>query len=129
MIVDSSALVAILRNEPERERFVEAIAAAPSRSMAAPNFLEASMVLAGRQEDAILERLDAFMREASIRILPFTAEHAAAARHAFLRYGKGRHKAGLNFGDCIAYAAAKLEAEPLLFKGEDFRLTDVEAAA
>jgi ribonuclease VapC len=128
VIVDSSALVAILRNEPERERFVEAIAAAPSRSMAAPNLLETSMVLAGRQEDAILERLDAFLHEAGIRVLPFTAEHAAAARYAFLRYGKGRHKAGLNFGDCIAYATAKLEAEPLLFKGADFGLTDVETA-
>jgi ribonuclease VapC len=129
VIIDSSAVIAVLRNEPEREQFAEAIAAAVSRSMAAPNVLETAMVLAGRQEDAILERLDAFLREASVRIQPFSAEHAAAARHAFLRYGKGRHKAGLNFGDCIAYAAAKLEAEPLLFKGEDFRLTDIEAAA
>jgi ribonuclease VapC len=129
MIIDPSAVVAVLRNEPERGKFAEAIAAAASRSMAAPNLLETAMVLAGRQEDAILERLDAFLREASIRIQPFGAEHAAAARHAFLRYGKGRHKAGLNFGDCIAYATAKLEAEPLLFKEEGFRLTDIEAAA
>jgi ribonuclease VapC len=128
VIIDTSAVVAVLRNEPEREQFAEAIAGAGSRSMAAPNLLETAMVLAGRQEDAILERLDAFLREASVRIQPFSAEHAAAARHAFLRYGKGRHKAALNFGDCIAYAAAKLEAEPLLFKGEDFRLTDIEAA-
>jgi ribonuclease VapC len=128
VIIDTSAVVAVLRNEPEREQFAEAIAGAGRRSMAAPNLLETAMVLAGRQEDAILERLDAFLREASIRIQPFSADHAAAARHAFLRYGKGRHKAALNFGDCIAYAAAKLEAEPLLFKGEDFRLTDIEAA-
>jgi ribonuclease VapC len=86
------------------------------------------MVLAGRREDEVLDRLDQFLRTASIETVPFTADHAAVARQTFLRYGKGRHPAALNFGDCIAYATARLEAMPLLFKGDDFRLTDIEAA-
>ena len=86
------------------------------------------MVLAGRKNEAALDRLDAYLRESSISVMPFTLEHALVARQAFLRYGKGRHKAALNFGDCIAYATAKLEGMPLLFKGDDFALTDVEAA-
>ena len=86
------------------------------------------MVLSGRRGQAPVDALDAYLRKAGISVLPFTADHALLARQAFLRYGKGRHKAGLNFGDCIAYAAAKLEGMPLLFKGDDFALTDVEAA-
>jgi ribonuclease VapC len=86
------------------------------------------MVLASRREDEVLDRLDQFLRTASIETVPFTADHAAVARQTFLRYGKGRHPAALNFGDCIAYATARLEAMPLLFKGDDFRLTDIEAA-
>jgi ribonuclease VapC len=74
-----------------------------------------------------LARLDAFLAEAEIETLPFTAAHATAARDAFLRYGKGRHPAGLNFGDCMSYAVAKMEGRPLLFKGDDFRQTDIEA--
>lgn len=128
MIIDSSALVAILRREPDHHRFVQAIADAGRRLIAAPTLLETSMVLAGGWQDEILDRLDAFLRAASIETIAFTAEHAAVARQAFLRYGKGRHRAALNFGDCIAYATARLEAMPLLFKGGDFRLTDIEAA-
>ncbi|MBN9220472.1 MAG: type II toxin-antitoxin system VapC family toxin [Mesorhizobium sp.] len=128
MIIDSSALVAILRAEPGHERFALAIAQARRRLIAAPTFLETTMVLAGGWQDEILDRLDDFLRTASIETIPFTADHAAVARHAFLRYGKGRHPAALNFGDCIAYATARLEAMPLLFKGDDFRLTDIEAA-
>lgn len=86
------------------------------------------MVLVGGWQDEIVDRLDAFLRVASIETISFTADHAAVARQAFLRYGKGRHPAALNFGDCIAYAVARLEAMPLLFKGNDFRLTDIEAA-
>ena len=129
MIIDSSAIAAILFQEPDRERFLAAIAGAKRRCIAAPNLLEMTMVLAGRLEDPVLMRLDDFISTASIEILPFTADHAAIARDAFLRYGKGRHPAGLDFGDCIAYATAQLEAMPLLFKGDDFRLTDIEAAA
>ncbi len=128
MIVDSSALVAILRVEPGHDRFVRAITDARRRLIASPTLLETSMVLAGGWQDKILDQLDAFLRTASIETIAFTAEHAAVARDAFLRYGKGRHPAALNFGDCISYAAARLEAMPLLFKGDDFRLTDIEAA-
>jgi len=128
MIVDSSALVAILRAEPGHDRFVRVITDARRRLIASPTLLETSMVLAGGWQDNILDQLDAFLRAASIETIAFTAEHAAVARDAFLRYGKGRHPAALNFGDCISYAAARLEAMPLLFKGDDFRLTDIEAA-
>jgi ribonuclease VapC len=128
LIVDSSVLVAILQAEPGYIRFLDAILAADQAAVPAPNYLETCMVLAGRKSEAALDRLDAYMRESNLSILPFTADHALIARQAFLRYGKGRHRAGLNFGDCIAYAAAKLEGMPLLFKGDDFKLTDVEAA-
>ncbi|AEH86953.1 type II toxin-antitoxin system VapC family toxin [Mesorhizobium opportunistum] len=128
MIIDSSVLVAILRLEPAYERFVLAITQANRRLLPAPTFLETTMVLAGGRQDEILDRLDSFLHTASIETVPFTADHAAVARQAFLRYGKGRHPAALNFGDCIAYATARLEAMPLLFKGDDFRLTDIEPA-
>jgi len=128
MIIDSSVMVAILLLEPGYDRFVLAITQAKRRLLAVPTLLETTMVLAGRREDEILDRLDQFLRTASIETVPFTADHAAVARQTFLRYGKGRHPAALNFGDCIAYATARLEAMPLLFKGDDFRLTDIEAA-
>jgi len=128
MIIDSSVLVAILLLEPGYDRFVLAITQARRRLLAVPTLLETTMVLAGRREDEVLDRLDQFLRTASIETVPFTADHAAVARQTFLRYGKGRHPAALNFGDCIAYATARLEAMPLLFKGDDFRLTDIEAA-
>jgi ribonuclease VapC len=128
MIVDSSALVAILRAEPDRETYLRAITNAQQRMIAAPTLLETTMVLAGGRDTAILEQLDAFVLQARLQVLPFTAAHATVAREAFLRYGKGRHPAGLNFGDCIAYATARLEGLPLLFKGEDFRRTDIASA-
>ncbi len=129
MIIDTSAFIAILRGEPERIPFLEIMDAAKSRAVAAPTLLETSMVLIGKQNADIAKALDDFLAVSDIDILPFTADHLAVAREAFLRYGKGRHPASLNFGGCIAYATARLEAMPLLFKGEDFRLTDVEAAA
>jgi ribonuclease VapC len=128
LIVDSSALVAILTEEDEAIVLNRAIARAVSCAISAPALLETSMVLSGRRGQATVDALDAYLRKANISVLPFTADHALLAREAFMRYGKGRHKAGLNFGDCIAYAAAKLEAMPLLFQGGDFSLTDVEAA-
>ena len=129
MIIDSSALIAILRLEPGYERLVLAITQARRRLLAAPTFLETTMGLAGDRQDEILDRLDHLLHAASIETIPFTADHAAVvARQAFLRYGKGRHPVALNFGHCIAYATARLEAMPLLFKGDDFRLTDIEAA-
>jgi ribonuclease VapC len=128
MIVDSSAVVAILRNEPDRDVILRALVSAPYRAMAAPTLLETSMVIASAESEAVLEDLDQLMVDASLTVIPFTPEHAALARQAFLIYGKGRHKAGLNFGDCISYATARLASEPLLFKGDDFRLTDIEPA-
>jgi ribonuclease VapC len=128
VIIDSSALVAILRAEPDREIYLRAITNAQQRMIAAPTLLETTMVLGGGQDTAILEQLDAFVLQARLQVLPFTAAHAAVAREAFLRYGKGRHPAGLNFGDCIAYATARLEGLPLLFKGQDFRRTDIAPA-
>lgn len=128
MILDSSAVIAILQGEAERQAFLQAIIRDERRIMAAPTLLETSMVLASRILGDALPGLDEFLERTKIAIIPFTADHAAAARQAFLRYGKGRHPAGLNFGDCIAYATAKIEREPLLFKGSDFRLTDIEAA-
>jgi ribonuclease VapC len=128
MIIDSSALIAILRLEPERPVLIDAIVRASRRMVAAPTLLEASMVLAGDGPRELLAPLDRFIARASIVTLPFSDDHAAIARDAFLRYGKGRHPARLNFGDCIAYAVSKAERLPLLFKGGDFRLTDVEPA-
>lgn len=128
MIVDSSALVAILTEEDDAVILNRVIARAASCAISAPTLLETSMVLSGRRGQAPIDALDAYLLKANIAILPFTTEHARLARDAFLRYGKGRHKAGLNFGDCIAYATARLEAMPLLFKGDDFALTDVDVA-
>lgn len=128
MVIDSSVLVAILRAEPGYLVFADAITAAKDRFAAAPALLESSMVLSDRKGSTILPRLDSFLRELHIDLIPFTAEHAVVARDAFLRYGKGRHPAALNFGDCIAYATAKLERMPLLFKDGDFRKTDIEPA-
>lgn len=128
MIIDTSVVVAIILDETEGPAFIQSIRAAHWRGMAAPALLEASMVLAGRFQDEMVTRLDALVGALKIELVPFTADHAAIARDAFLRYGKGRHPAALNFGDCIAYATARLEAMPLLFKGGDFRLTDIEAA-
>ncbi|MGX5803190.1 type II toxin-antitoxin system VapC family toxin [Bradyrhizobium sp. Arg314] len=128
MIVDSSAIVAILRAESDRDIYLSAIDRANQCKIPAPTLVETTMVLAGAHGADMMDKLDAFLRAASIETIAFTAEHAAVARQAFLRYGKGRHPAALNFGDCIAYATARLEAMPLLFKGEDFRLTDIEPA-
>jgi ribonuclease VapC len=127
MIVDTSALVAILTGEKELEPFVRAIQQAPVAAIGTPTVLETGIVIGARLGPAGLTRLDAFIAEAEITVLPFTAAHAVSARDAFLRYGKGRHPAGLNFGDCMSYAVARVEKRPLLFKGNDFRLTDIEA--
>ena len=128
MIVDSSAIVAILRAESDRDVYLSAIDSANQCRIPAPTLVETTMVLAGTHRADMMDKLDAFLRAASIETIAFTADHAAVARQAFLRYGKGRHPAALNFGDCIAYATARLEAMPLLFKGDDFRLTDIEPA-
>jgi ribonuclease VapC len=129
MVIDTSAIVAILLNEPERESFTSSILAAPSRLMSAISKLEAGMVLIGREGVQIAADLDELIGQFDIEIVPFDNAHASIARDAFVRYGKGRHPAGLNFGDCAAYALAIAEAEPLLFKGTDFGATDVQVVA
>ena len=127
--IDSSALVAILQNEPDALLFAEAIGAAEAIVVSAVSFFETSMVLAGRVQDETAWRLlDALIGRAKIEIVPFDAGQAAIARAAFLKYGKGRHTAALNFGDCAAYALAKSRNIPLLYKGADFAKTDIVSA-
>jgi ribonuclease VapC len=128
IVVDTSAIIAILRNEAEKDRFVDAILAASPRFMSAVSLQEAGMVVAGRHGDAaVWEPLDALVARLGLEIVAHDAALAGVAREAFLRFGKGRHKAGLNFGDCAAYALAKSNDLALLFKGEDFARTDVVA--
>ena len=128
MIIDSSAILAILFEEPDAERFEDAIADAWPRRMSAVALLEAAMVVEGRGGAGAGDALDALLKRAKIKLEPVTHEHVDVARQAWRRFGKGNHPAALNFGDCFAYALAEVTGEPLLFKGEDFALTDVEAA-
>ena len=127
--IDSSALIAIFRLEPEADGFLKAIVAAESRIISALSVLEISMVMSGGARDAAaFAPLDEFLIEAGIQIVPFDAAQAGIAREAFLRFGKGRHRAGLNLGDCASYALAKAKNAALLFKGGDFPQTDIIAA-
>jgi ribonuclease VapC len=129
MILDSSALVAIFRLEAEAASFTKLILEAELVRIAAPTYLETQMVLLGKKASARPERLADFLEASSISVMPLTHEMASVAISAFMKYGKGRgHAAQLNFGDCISYAMIKTELMPLLFKGDDFRYTDVEAA-
>ena len=128
MIVDSSAVLAILFSEPDARRHAGAIMAASPCRMSVANALEASIVVERRGGDAAAHELDALLESAEVELVPVTVEHLEAARRAWRRFGKGNHPAKLNFGDCFAYALAKATGEPLLFKGEDFAQTDIEAA-
>ena len=128
MIVDSSAIVAILFDEPDAERYAAALQAAPRRCMSVGNALEASIVVERRGGAATADDLDRFFERFRIELVPVTTEQLAAARRAWRRLGRGNHPAGLNFGDCFAYALAETTGESLLFKGADFALTDVAAA-
>jgi ribonuclease VapC len=125
MVLDTSALVAILQGEPERRSFIEAIEAADSRLMSVATFVEISIVIEARHGAEGIRDLDHFISRAGIELVAVDAEHGKAARGAYSRFGKGRHRAGLNYGDCYSYALAMLAGEPLLFKGEDFCHTDV----
>lgn len=127
MILDSSAVLAILLGEKGYEVFRDAIKKT-SCSVSAATFVEVSIVVESRTGDAGMRNLEAFFRSARIAIQPVTEEQAHAAVQAYSTFGKGRHPAGLNFGDCFSYALAKSTGEPLLFKGEDFRQTDIEPA-
>ncbi len=128
MTVDTSAILAILQDEPEREEFLAKLGLAQRRQVSAISVLEAAMVLEGRRGEDAGSDLDLFLSRAAIEIVAFDEEQLRVARSAFRRFGKGRHRAGLNFGDCAAYALAQWSDEPLLFKGEDFSATDVVQA-
>jgi ribonuclease VapC len=128
MVVDPSALVAIILLEPEGPRCEATLGKADSAVIGAPSVVEASMVLARTAGADAEEILSKTLRLFEVEVVPFTAEHAAAAHDAFLRYGKGRHPAALNFRDCMAYAIAKVSGMPLLFVGNDFGQTDLPGA-
>ncbi len=125
MVIDSSALLAILLDEPERREFNERIEADPRRLISAATLLEASIALESRSGEFAGRELDLFIHRAGFEVVPVDQDQAEIARAAFRRYGKGRHAAGLNFGDCFSYALAKATAEPLLCKGSDFAQTDL----
>ncbi len=129
MILDTSALVAILFGEQEAAAFIHLIRRAERRLLSVANFLELSMVIETQIGPAAGRQCDAFLQRAEIVVEPITVAHGQLARQAFLDFGKGRHPAGLNFGDCFAYALAKAMNEPLLFKGNDFTKTDVRAVS
>jgi ribonuclease VapC len=128
MIVDSSALIAILFKEPEGQLLDVAVVESADCRMSAASFLEASMVVLARRGQEGLRDLDLLIARLGIRLIAFTESQARVARMAFERFGKGRHPAQLNFGDCIAYALAKDTGEELLFKGTDFGQTDIAVA-
>ncbi len=129
MVIDTSVLIAILLDQPERMAFQNAIAADPRRLVSAVTRFEAGMVMVGRLGLGGGANLDRLLADIDAIVVPFDDHHAMIARDAFIRFGKGRHQAGLNFGDCASYAVAVAEAEPLLFKGTDFASTDVEVVA
>jgi ribonuclease VapC len=128
MVIDTSAIVAIAQNEPEAPTFEQLIADDPVRLISAATVLEAAMVLETRFGEPGGVELDLWLARANVDIIAVEVEHADQARRAWRRYGKGRHPAGLNYADCFSYALAKLTDEPLLFKGNDFSQTDIQAA-
>lgn len=129
MIIDTSALIAILRDEPEAEICAKAIANAATRRVSAVSYVEAGIVIDASKSPVASRRFDDLFREAKLAIEPVSEEQARIARDAYRDFGKGsKHRAGLSFGDCFAYALAKTTGESLLFKGQDFRHTDLSAA-
>ena len=125
MILDSSALLAILLAETGSERLIRAVADAPLVAIGAPTLVETAIVLTSRLARDARPLLNDFLREAAIEIIPFTPDHYDIAVDTFQRYGKGRHPAALNFGDCLTYAIARVSGFPLLFTSEDFSRTDL----
>src|SRR5271169_1440500 len=128
MIIDTSAVLAILLDERDAAIFAGAIENADDRRMSVANYLEAAIVIDNRGDAVAQREFDRFFRRSGIIIEPVTLDEARIAREAYRDFGKGRHRAGLNFGDCFAYALAKVSGEALLFKGDDFRHTDIEPA-
>lgn len=127
IVVDSSAVAAVLFGEPEAQAVAELLGAGEV-VMGAPTRLEIGMVIEARSGSDGVRNLEALLRAASIEVVPFTPDHATAALEAFRRYGKGRHPAGLNVGDCLSYAVARSMGAPLLFVGGDFSSTDIDSA-
>ena len=128
MIVDTSAILAILRDEADAPAMAKALQQAQVRRISAANYVEAAIVTDSNRDPVLSRRFDDLLRQAEIAIEPVTMKQAKIAREAYRDFGKGRHRAGLSFGDCFSYALAKAMGEPLLFKGNDFRHTDVEPA-
>jgi ribonuclease VapC len=125
MVFDTSALLAVLMNEPESNAFAVAIEADPVRLLSAANLVETSIVIEARVGEAGGRELDLLLHKAAVEIVPVDGDQAELAREAYRRFGKGRHPAGLNYGDCFAYALAQSTGEPLLCKGDDFTKTDL----
>jgi ribonuclease VapC len=128
MVLDTSALLTLLLNEPEATTFARALEADPVRLLSAANLVETSIVIEARVGDAGGRELDLLVHKAAIEVVAVDAAQAELARDAYRQFGKGRHAAGLNYGDCFAYALALSSGEPLLFKGDDFGKTDVSVA-
>jgi ribonuclease VapC len=129
IVIDTSAIIAVLYREPEFDRFQSLIVDAESCFVSAVSYFEASMVLIGRGMPEATKELDTFLERVAIEFVPFDYELAKRARDGFIRFGRGRHPAGLNFGDCVSYALAQARGLPLLYKGNDFAQTDVISAA
>jgi ribonuclease VapC len=129
MVVDTSALIAILLNEPEAHQFAEAMAADPKRLLSAVSALETAIVIEARKGLGGGREFDLLIHRSRIELIPFTPDHAERARVAYQKFGKGRHAANLNFGECCSYALSQATGEPLLYKGEDFTHTDVRAVS
>jgi ribonuclease VapC len=128
VILDTSAILAVLFDEPERDPFLERILREPVVGVGAPTLAETSIVLAARLGTAAGATVDGWVERASLVVIPFDARHWRTAADAWLRFGRGRHPAALNFGDCLSYATARIAGRPLLCKGDDFRLTDLPLA-
>lgn len=129
MILDTSALVAVLLDENDSASLLDALLHSPRTSMSAASYLEAGIVIDKVGDPVLSRRLDELLDALDIDVVPITPEHARVARAAYRDFGKGSgHRAALNFGDCLSYAVANVAAEPLLFKGEDFQHTDVKVA-
>jgi ribonuclease VapC len=125
MVLDTSALLALLLDEPEAEDFRVAVEEDTTRLVSAATLLETALVIEARKGEPGGRELDTLIQKAEVVVVPVDAEHVSEARRAYRRFGKGRHPAGLNFGDVFAYALARTAGEPLLFKGDDFARTDI----
>jgi len=129
MVIDTSALVAMLTDEPEAERFEAAVEADHVRLMSTASYLETALVIETRFGEPGGRELDLWLHRAAVDLVAIHADQADAARAAYRKFGKGRHRAGLNYGDCFSYGLAKISGQPLLFKGDDFQRTDIAAVA